>query len=99
MHAYGNAAALLAVHSAISFTDAVRMHLLGERGDGEDHAETIGALQRICRSRRLSEEVPEAPAPLARGEDAYCLRRRAHGAIEDCSRLSPTPNVLRPGLP
>ena len=50
---YGNAAALLAVHSAISLTDAVRMHFTGERGRGEDHSEAGISLRGLCRARSL----------------------------------------------
>jgi len=47
----GNAAALLAVHSAISFSDAIRMHFTGQRGRGDDHSEAATALRNLCLAR------------------------------------------------
>jgi hypothetical protein len=46
--AYGSAAALLAVHSAISYSDAVVIGLGGNRSRGENHAQAVTALKRAC---------------------------------------------------
>ena len=46
--AYASAAALLAVHSAISYSDAVLLGLGSSRPRGENHREAITALKRAC---------------------------------------------------
>ncbi len=46
----GDAVALLAVHSAISFADAVLVHYGGERSSG-DHKAVITALNKLCADR------------------------------------------------
>lgn len=46
----GNAAALLAVHGSISFTDAVRMWYTGACS-GERHNEAVDALRKICENQ------------------------------------------------
>jgi hypothetical protein len=46
--AYASAAALLAVHSAISYSDAILTGLGGARPRGENHREALTALKRIC---------------------------------------------------
>jgi hypothetical protein len=48
LSAYASAAALLAVHSAISYSDAVLIGLGGARPRGENHREAITALKRAC---------------------------------------------------
>ena len=45
---YASAVALLAVHSAISFNDAILIGLGGARPRGENHREAVTALKRIC---------------------------------------------------
>ena len=46
--AYASAAALLAVHSAISYNDALLIGLGGARPRGENHREAVPALKRTC---------------------------------------------------
>lgn len=46
--AYATAAALLAVHSAISYNDAVLIGLGHKRPRGENHRDAIAALARAC---------------------------------------------------
>lgn len=48
LSAYASAAALLAVHSAISYSDALLIGLGGARPRGENHLEVIPALKRAC---------------------------------------------------
>ena len=48
MPSYASAAALLAVHSAISFSDAILIRLSGARPRSEDHGEAITTLKRAC---------------------------------------------------
>jgi len=48
LSAYASAAALLAVHSAISYSDAVLIGLGAKRPRGENHSEAILALKRAC---------------------------------------------------
>jgi hypothetical protein len=51
--AYASAAALLAVHSAISYSDAILMGLGGSRPRGEDHRQAIAALKRACTGAKI----------------------------------------------
>jgi hypothetical protein len=51
--AYGSAVALLAVHSAISYSDAVLIGLGAKRLRGEDHREAITALKRACTRAKI----------------------------------------------
>jgi hypothetical protein len=53
LSAYASAAALLAVHSAISYSDAVLIGLSGARPRGENHREAITALKRACSGARI----------------------------------------------
>jgi len=53
--AYASAAALLAVHSAISYSDAVLIGLGGARPRGE-HREAITALKRACTGARVDDQ-------------------------------------------
>jgi len=50
---YASAAALLAVHSAISYNDAILIGLGGTRPRGENHQEAITALKRACTGARI----------------------------------------------
>jgi hypothetical protein len=45
---YPSAAALLAVHSAIAYNDAVLIKLTGERSKTQDHSQAVSALKRAC---------------------------------------------------
>ena len=53
LSAYASAAALLAVHSAISYSDALLIGLSGGRPRGENHREAIIALKRACTGARV----------------------------------------------
>ena len=56
MDAYGSAAALLAIHSAISYNDAVVLTLLGRRPNTEDHQRAITATEKACAMARVNEK-------------------------------------------
>jgi hypothetical protein len=53
--AYASAAALLAVHSAISYSDAILIGLGGRRPRGESHREAVTALRRACTRAKLDQ--------------------------------------------
>lgn len=53
LRAYSGAAALLAVHSAIPYSDAVLLGLGGTRPRGENHLAAVTALKRACSGARL----------------------------------------------
>jgi hypothetical protein len=50
---YTSALALLAVHSAISWNDAVSMRLVGNVVKGEDHMRVVVLLEKQCASRKM----------------------------------------------
>lgn len=54
--AYGSAAALLAVHSAIAFSDGLLIELTGKRPRGENHNEAVGALKRACAQTKIESQ-------------------------------------------
>jgi hypothetical protein len=54
--AYASAAVLLAVHSAISYNDALLVGLGGARPRGENHREAITALKRICTGAKIEQQ-------------------------------------------
>lgn len=54
--AYASAAALLAVHSAISYSDAVLIGLGGTRPRGENHREAVTALRRACTRAKIDQQ-------------------------------------------
>jgi hypothetical protein len=56
LSAYASAAALLAVHSAISYSDALLIGLNGTRPRGENHREAITALKRACTGARIDHQ-------------------------------------------
>jgi len=56
LSAYASAAALLAVHSAISYSDAVLIGLSGARPGGENHREAITALKRACSGAKIDRQ-------------------------------------------
>ncbi|HZB87951.1 MAG TPA: hypothetical protein VE291_04775 [Terracidiphilus sp.] len=73
--AYASAAGLLAVHSAISYSDAVLIGLGGKRPRGEDHRQAAAALKRACTQTRIDqrgirhlETLLSAKAEIAYGE-------------------------------
>lgn len=45
---YASAVALLAVHSAISYNDALHVRLTGKRPKGEDHKDAIRSVRKAC---------------------------------------------------
>jgi hypothetical protein len=53
LSAYASAAALLAVHSAISYSDAVLIGLGGVRPRGENHRQAITVLKRVCSGAKV----------------------------------------------
>jgi hypothetical protein len=53
---YTSALALLAVHSAISWNDAVSMKLIGSVAKSEDHMVAALVLEKQCASRRLNRD-------------------------------------------
>ena len=46
--AFLSAAALLAVHSAIAYNDAVQIKLTGDRSRTQDHGQAVAAIKRAC---------------------------------------------------
>jgi hypothetical protein len=52
MAAYGSAVALLAVHSAISYNDAVLIRLTGQRSRSQNHRLAIVAIRKACKKKR-----------------------------------------------
>jgi hypothetical protein len=54
--AYASAAVLLAVHSAISYSDAVLLGLGGARPRGENHREAVTALKRACTGAKVDHQ-------------------------------------------
>lgn len=53
--AYAAAAALLAVHSAISYSDALLIGLGGARPRSENHREAVAALKRACTKAKIDQ--------------------------------------------
>jgi len=51
--AYRTSVALLAIHSAISFNDAILAGIKGQRSKADDHSAAARELLGICRERRL----------------------------------------------
>jgi hypothetical protein len=54
--AYASATALLAVHSAIAYSDAVLIGLGDKRPRSENHMEAVKALRRACAGARLDHQ-------------------------------------------
>ena len=53
LSAYASAAVLLAVHSAISYSDALLIWLGGARPRGENHRDAVPALKRACTGAKI----------------------------------------------
>jgi hypothetical protein len=53
VEAYSSAIALLAVHCAISFGDAILIQLTGQRSRAQDHRVTVEKITAACRKARL----------------------------------------------
>jgi hypothetical protein len=56
MSYYRSGIGLLAIHSAISLTDAIAVGLTGKRGKYQDHAQAVGELERLCSSNKVSDK-------------------------------------------
>lgn len=56
LSAYASAAVLLAVHSAIAYSDALLIGLGGRRPRSENHMEAVAALKRACSGARLDQQ-------------------------------------------
>lgn len=54
--AYASAAVLLAVHTAISYSDALLIRLGNTRPRGENHREAIPALKRACTRAMIDQQ-------------------------------------------
>ena len=53
MGAYASAVGLLAVHSAISFGDAILISLTGKRSQTQDHSQAVSAITKACTKAKL----------------------------------------------
>jgi len=53
MTAYCSAVALLAVHSAISYNDAVLIKLTGQRSRSQDHRRAVMEIKKACKKRNI----------------------------------------------
>ncbi len=53
MAAYRSAVALLAVHSAISYNDAILLKLTGQRSRSEDHGRAVVEIKKACKRRNI----------------------------------------------
>lgn len=75
--AYASAAALRAVHSAISYSDAVLIGLGGSRPREENHRDAIAALKRACTAARIdSHGIPHFQRLIAaKSEISYGEKR------------------------
>lgn len=51
--AYPSAAALLAVHGAIAYNDAVQIKLTGDHLRTKDHGQAIAAIKRACGTAKI----------------------------------------------
>jgi hypothetical protein len=56
LSSYASAAALLAVHSAISYSDSLLVGLNGARPRGENHQEAIPSLKRACSGAKIDHQ-------------------------------------------
>jgi hypothetical protein len=54
--AYASAAALLAIHSAISYSDALLVGFSGTRPRGENHQEAVAVLKRACTKAKIEQQ-------------------------------------------
>ncbi len=50
---YASAVGLLAVHSAISYGDAVLIGLTGRRSHAQDHGQAVAAITKACRKAKI----------------------------------------------
>jgi len=54
LNSYRSGIALLAVHSAISLSDAIKVGVTGKRGRYQNHAQSARELNRLCSSNGIS---------------------------------------------
>jgi hypothetical protein len=54
VEAYRSGVGLLAIHSAISLSDAIKVGLTGKRGKYQDHSQAADELRRLCATNRVS---------------------------------------------
>jgi hypothetical protein len=54
LSAYASAAGLLAVHSAIAYSDALLIRLTGTRPHGKNHRDAVPALKRACTGAKIA---------------------------------------------
>ncbi|HLX60601.1 MAG TPA: hypothetical protein VKX17_04905 [Planctomycetota bacterium] len=52
LETYGNGAAILAVHSVLSFADSVRAWYTGKRGKSQAHPDAVPELKRVCTEQK-----------------------------------------------
>ncbi|HXZ39794.1 MAG TPA: hypothetical protein VEG68_03570 [Terriglobales bacterium] len=52
--AYRTGVGLLAIHSAISLSDAIKVGLTGKRGKYQDHTQAADELDRLCAANNVS---------------------------------------------
>ena len=55
VESYRSGIGLLAIHSAISLSDAISVGLTGKRGKYEHHAQAARALDKLCGSNKISD--------------------------------------------
>jgi hypothetical protein len=80
---YRSSIGLLAVHSAISMADAIKVGVTGKRGKYQDHAQAADELEKLCASNGVlnTQGVSHLRWLLARKNDIAYGRRR----IDDSS--------------
>ena len=54
--AYAAATALLAVHSAIAYNDALQAKLVGKVKQGKNHVATVAETRKACKQARLPDQ-------------------------------------------
>jgi hypothetical protein len=82
MRGYSAAVGLLAVHSAISYNDAVQIKLTGRRTKSQDHSRAIRATEAACHSARIEtrgighlEKLLSAKTDVSYGDERVDNRR------------------------
>ena len=79
---YASAVALLAVHSAISYNDALCIRFLGKRPKGKDHKDAVSLAEKACKSAKIEPEgikhlkmLLSAKTDIAYGDRAVNIER------------------------
>jgi hypothetical protein len=82
MTGYSAAVGLLAVHSAISYNDAVQIKLTGRRTKSQDHSRAIRATEAACQKARIGlrgvkhlEKLLSAKTDVSYGDERVDNRR------------------------